>query len=241
MSSVYPILQEKLSNICSANGLLNEQVHIQARVLSTEEAIGNPDGDDFPLQKGKERLMEASFGQGRGQAFTDRFGDFTGPLDRVVNLDLNNNYRQAIFVASLNAVLHYLGLTSGAIHCRDQGPTECAERLASFIREQYGQPKIAQIGYQPKMIERLQKDFAFRTVDLDPDNIGQRKANVLVEGPESSQAVCDWADLLVVTGTTLVNDTIEEFLNEKPIIFYGTTVAGAASLMGWPRFCPCSQ
>jgi len=152
------------------------------------------------------------------------------------------NYRRAIFVASLNAVLHYLRLTSGTIHCHDQGPTECAERMASFIREQYGQPKIAQIGFQPKMIERLQKDFAFRTVDLDPDNIGKRKADVIIEGPESSQAVCNWADLLVVTGTTLVNNTIEEFLDiNKPTLFYGTTVVGAATLMGWPRFCSSSQ
>ena len=47
----------------------------------------------------------------------------------------------------------------------------------------------------------------------------------------------DWADLLLVTGTTIVNGTIEPFLTDKPVLFYGTTIAGAAEMMGWKRFC----
>jgi len=39
----------------------------------------------------------------------------------------------------------------------------------------------------------------------------------------------------------LVNGTIEAFLGETPVLFYGTTIAGAAHLMGWDRFCPCSS
>ena len=41
--------------------------------------------------------------------------------------------------------------------------------------------------------------------------------------------------------TTLVNDCIGDFLNGKQVLFYGTTVAGAAALMDWPQFCACSS
>ena len=52
----------------------------------------------------------------------------------------------------------------------------------------------------------------------------------------------DWADLLLATGTTLVNGTLMgPWLGNKPVIFYGTTIAGAAHLMGWERFCPRSH
>ncbi len=51
----------------------------------------------------------------------------------------------------------------------------------------------------------------------------------------------NWADIFLVTGTTLLNGTIGDFLRDKPIIFYGTTIAGAAYLVGWERFCTCGS
>ena len=88
------------------------------------------------------------------------------------------------------------------------------------------------------MVESLASFFPMRLIDMNPDNIGTRKSQVVVEGPWATQEAIDWADLLLVTGTTLVNDTIEEFLQQKPTLFYGTTIAGAAHLMDWDRFCP---
>lgn len=73
--------------------------------------------------------------------------------------------------------------------------------------------------------------------DLDPENIGQKKQGVLIEGPDATDDAIDWCDLLLITGTTVANGSIELFLNRKPILFYGTTIAGAAELMGWDRFC----
>jgi uncharacterized protein (DUF4213/DUF364 family) len=74
-------------------------------------------------------------------------------------------------------------------------------------------------------------------LDLDPDNVGTEKRGVLIEGAEAQEDVIAWADLLLVTGTTLVNDTIDAFLGDKPVLFYGSTIAGASALMGWDRFC----
>jgi hypothetical protein len=91
------------------------------------------------------------------------------------------------------------------------------------------------------MVEALAPLFPLRLLDLDPDNLGNTKFGVPVEGPETASDAVAWAELLLVTGTTLVNDTIGDFLLDKPVLFYGTTIAGAAHLMGWERFCPKSS
>jgi hypothetical protein len=241
MTSLYDTLKEKALSLCRDSGIPNETVTVKTRTLSTEEAIGNPEADDFPLQKGKERLIQARFGSGTGQAFTDRFGDFKGPLMEVLAMPLGNNFRRAVFVATLNALLHHLGSISGTIHCKDREPADCAGQLAAHLKERYGEVKIGQVGFQPRMVEAISEAFEVRLLDLDPENIGTRKFNVLVESSEAQEDMIDWADLLLVTGSTVANGTIENFLGKKPVIFYGTTVAGAAHLMGWERFCACSH
>ncbi len=240
--SVYDQIKERFAKLCEEHELMDRNVSITARALSTEEAIGDPEGDDFPLQQGKERLMQADFLNALGQAFTDQYGNYEGLLRDVIAMRLENNYRRAIFVATLNAVLRYLELTNHTVHCHDREPTECAAALADFIEETYGAVQVTQVGFQPAMVEHLSSRFSYRILDMDPDNIGTEKRGALIEGPEAAASAVDWADLLLVTGTTLVNGTIEQFLGkEKPVLFYGTTIAGAADLMGWPRFCAKSK
>lgn len=241
MTSLYDTLQKRALGLCRDAGMPDGTVTVKARTLSTEEAIGNPEADDFPLQKGKERLIEARFGSGSGQAFTDRFGDFQGPLMKILAMPLHNNYRRAVFIATLNALLHHMGRISGTIHCRDREPADCAGQLAAHLKQHYGDVRIGQVGFQPRMVEAIAGAFPVRLLDLDPENIGTRKFNVLVEGPEAQENVIQWADVLLVTGSTVANGTIEHFLDKKHVIFYGTTVAGAAHLMGWERFCACSH
>jgi hypothetical protein len=241
MEGLYDELKERTRDLLREQNLFGQRVRIRTRALSTEEAIGNPEADDFPLQKGKERLMQAEFAGSLGQAFTDRYGDFEGSVEEVLNMVLDNNYRRGIFVATLNALLRHMNRVEGTVHCRDQGPAQCAEELRQYIQTRYGQAKILQIGFQPRIIESLAPLHSMRVIDMDPDNIGTQKFRVPVEGPWATQESIVWADLLLVTGTTLVNNTIGEFLNHKPILFYGTTIAGAAHLMGWDRFCAKSR
>ncbi len=237
MDDVYDELKRRAAAVLSDRGLLGETEKVKARALSPEEAIGNLEADDFPIQKGRERLMQADVRGSFGQAFTDLFGDYEGMLESILEAPLTNNYRRAIFVAAINAALRHLGLVEGTVHCRDKGPKECADALADHIQSAYGRPRVAQIGFQPRMAEALSSRFETRVLDMDRDNIGKRKCGALIEPPEAAESAVAWADLLVVTGTTLVNGTIHNFLTEKPAIFYGTTVAGAAHLMGWSRFC----
>jgi uncharacterized protein (DUF4213/DUF364 family) len=109
------------------------------------------------------------------------------------------------------------------------------------LKARYGRARIAQIGFQPRIVESLAAQFPLRVLDLDTDNIGARKFHVAIEGPEATEMAIRWADLLFVTGTTIVNGTIGAFLEGKPVLFYGITIAGAAHLMGWERFCPQSE
>ncbi|MBU4427462.1 MAG: hypothetical protein KKB35_12100, partial [Proteobacteria bacterium] len=61
MADIYAELKQRALKLFKDQDLLSERVWIRARPLSIEEAIGNPEADDFPLQKGKEKLMQAEF------------------------------------------------------------------------------------------------------------------------------------------------------------------------------------
>ncbi len=237
LEGVLKDVQEKALQVWKDNDLLEVHVDVKARTLSVEEAIGNPEGDDFPLQKGKERLMEAKVNGARGQAFTDLFGDYSGTLGQVANMELSNNFRRAVFVSVLNAVQASLGQCKGCVHCKDQMPSICAGKLVEYIKDKYGAPKIAHVGFQPAMVEKMSNTFEMRVLDLDPDNIGKTLRGAYIHGPDDTADCVDWADLLVVTGSTISNDTIGRFLTGKPVIFFGTTISGAATLMGWERYC----
>ncbi len=50
------LLTTKAHGLWEKEDILDESIHINARTLSVEEAIGYPEGDDFPLQRGKEKL-----------------------------------------------------------------------------------------------------------------------------------------------------------------------------------------
>jgi uncharacterized protein (DUF4213/DUF364 family) len=237
MDKLFDTLKARARKLWNDHGILDQKVLVSARALTTEEALGNPECNDFPLQKGKERLMQAEFMGSLGQAFTDQFGNFEGSLEKILDLRLINNFRRAVFVATLNAVLRHMGLIERTIHCKDNEPSQCAQNLAEYINKRYGMKKILQIGYQPRMVESLSSDFHLWVVDLDPSNIGTKINDILIESPEATKMAKKWADIYLVTGTTLVNGTIGDFLGDKPVIFYGTTIAGAAHLMGWERFC----
>lgn len=237
MRTTYDIIRERLSKIMEDNNLESEEVVIQAVPLSPQEAIGNPEDKDYPLVIGRERLMQAEFRGCFGQAFTDMYGNFSGRLSDIVNMDLKNNYRRAIFISSLNAVMRYLGLIDGTRHCRDNEPRQCSYELANYIEENYGRPKIAMVGLQPRMAEALSPRFELRVTDLDQGNIGTEKFGVMIQGPDKTPENLEWCDMALVTGTTVANDTVDQFRIAKPVVFYGITIVGTAKLLGLSHWC----
>lgn len=233
---IYEKLKAELSKI--ANEFLDEHIAVvSARALSAKEAIGEPDRDDYPILKGKEVIVEAAFRQSRGHAFTDMPAKFEGSVRDVIKLPLENNSQRAIFIATLNAVMRELGLITGTVHCKDKEPADCAEELVAFVRERFGSPRIAFVGFQPAMIERLSKVFEMRVLDLDEDNIGKKKFGITIEGSDATEDVLGWSDMIIATGSTCVNGTITRFIGKKPVVFFGVSVAGAAKICGFDRYC----
>lgn len=240
---IYAKLKDYLKIQAEKANLLEETVIIKGRVLTNEEAIGTPKRQDFPLLKGKEKLLQAEFKGALGQAFTDSPGDFKGTLNELLAQSIETNFQKASFIAVLNAVMRYLELAYGTIHCKNEEPTECAEKLVVYLKNNYGRSKIAMIGLQPALLEECAKEFSIRIVDMDQDNIGYEKCGVLVEDAETkTEELLEWCELALVTGSTVANGTIVNFLNlDKPTIFFGTTIAGAAPILDVIRFCECSK
>jgi len=181
--------------------------------------------------------MQAEFRDCRGQAFTDMYGNFSGRLADIVAMELTNNFRRAIFVSSLNAVLRYVGLVTKTIHCRNNEPRQCSQELVKYIEGNYGHPKIAFVGFQPRMFEALSEQFELKVTDMNPANIGSEKSGIIIDSPEKTPEHLEWCDIAVVTGTTIVNGTIDQFRINKPVVYYGITISGAAKLLGLNHFC----
>lgn len=235
-------LKESFERLLEENGLLKEEAHIYAKSLSPEEAIGITERKDFPILTGKDVMVEAQCMGAKGQAFTDAPAVFSGSLAEICRLDIEkNSHDRGIFIASLNAVMKYLGKLDCTVHCKGSGPEECAGEMVKTVKSRFGNPKIGLIGYQPAMLEALSREFSLRVLDLNPDNIGRIRYGVPVEDggdSELRETICAEADLVLCTGSTVCNGTITDFLplGDK-VVFYGTTAAGAAELMGLSRIC----
>jgi len=223
-------------------GLLEEEITIEAKVLSAKEAIGNPEEYDFPLLKGKERIVEARFRDCRGHAFTDMYGGFSGPLNQVLCMPSTNNYRRSLQVATINAICNYWGVVRNTVHCKDNHPQACATECMQYIREQHPQTqRISLVGYQPAMADAIAQSYALNILDLDKENIGrERFGSVVLDGRTEMASALRWADVILATGSSVVNGTIDSIIQkagDKPLIFYGVTIAGPAALLGLTRLC----
>lgn len=240
-SDFYGELTNRFRMLVRENGLWEEEVTVTGKILNDEEAIGTPDRRDFPLLTGKESLMEARFRDSLGQAFTDQPGPFTGSLGTIIEEAGLSNHHRAVFISALNAVTAHLKGTAGTVHCRDNQMESCACDLAIHLKGKKIRPRVALVGYQPSMLQKLSSLYPVRVLDLDGDKIGTSRYGITVEsGREKRDEALDWCDIILCTGSTVTNGTLPDYLGDKPILFYGTTLSGTAELMGLPRFCPRS-
>ncbi|MFO7951543.1 MAG: DUF364 domain-containing protein [Bacillota bacterium] len=225
--------------------LSNKEVYINS--LDSETAIGKPTYCDYALLKGKEQLLQAEVDGYIGQAFTDRPGYYKGNLKEVFALPLSDNFQRAIFIATLNALLRKQGAIQKSIHCRGESPASCALLLSEYIKTFFKPTKVVLIGYQPRFAETLAESFLLRINDLDNDNIGKKVKDsgineVCIESSSTSKENVDWGDLIVVTGSAIVNNTFSYFFpSNKPVLFFGTSIVGPAQLLGLNHFCPLSS
>lgn len=241
---LYARLRQELRRLIERQGLDARAVSLKSRGLSPAEAIGVTARKDYPILNGREVMVEARFGDALGQAFTSAPADLEATLAEVLALDLDDARNRALFVATLNAVMRAAGEIDHTRHCRDAGPELCAERYAAHVREKFGSPRIALVGYQPALLARLSREFPVRALDLNPEIVGSVRSGILVEHGETAYAdvVLDWAELTLCTGSALCNGSFVNFMDiGKPVIFFGTSGAAAARTLGLDRFCPMSD
>lgn len=226
-------------------GLL--QVKVWSRALSQDEAIGSPERRDFPLLQGKEVLLQAEIDGWQGQAFTADPIAFTGSLQSLLDLPVERPGQEALVVAALNALIRKMGLIEGTIHCKNEEPETCAERISQYVYEHHGECQVGIVGYQPAILEHCIKRFGaenVRITDLNLDNIGQIRYGVEVwDGMVDNPRLFQESDVLLITGSVMANGTGEGLLQqagEKPFYLFGTTAAALALINGWPRLCFCS-
>lgn len=224
----------------------NEPVVI--RPLGVEEAIGDPaPWRDYPLMEGKEKLVEATYRSGRGQAFTSLPAGWKGTLGAILGLPLDSDRNRALFTATANALGRHLGLVKNTIHCHDAAPGRCAKRMADEVADRLGpEGKVALVGYQPGFVHALSERLGpgrLLVVDLDAERIGKIEAGVLIlDGKTELEHLAEETAFALATGSTIVNDSLDETVaafasRGKRTAFFGTTIALAAELLGLERLC----
>jgi len=238
--------REKLIETCDRVGVDRTRA-IAVHPLSPDEAIGKEASIEFAIKRGKERVIEAAFGDAKGQAFTDQPSPWTGTLDELLTLDLADVRARAVFVAGLNAVLRSIGAAQGTVHCQDEEPARCGREVAGQLESRFGPRRFGLIGLQPAILEALVAQFGsgnVRVLDLNPDNVGTVKHGVQVwDGNTDLPKLIDWCEVGLATGSSLANGTIDEIVRgfeqaDKPLLLFGTTVSGAAAVLGIDRICP---
>ena len=244
-----PILEEVreiFREIVAENDFGQEPVEVVVGTLTAQQAIGSPKRQDYPLLEGREVMIEARFKDNYGQAFTDRPGEFKGSLNEVLDLSLDSTGNRALFDATLNAVMVYLGQAGGARHCHDEEPEKCAAEMAQYILAKYGRVKVGMIGYQPAILENLVKLFGadnVRCTDFKPKNAGTRKHGAEIwDGHTDTEKLISWSDIVLATSSTIVNNTYDDIkaladAGGKRLIVFGITGAGIAAMLGLERLC----
>ena len=170
----------------------------------------------------------------KGHAFTDAPGTFSGSLRDILAMDIvHDAHGRGLFVASLNAVMRALGRCTDTVHCRAEGPEECAREMDLFLREQYPSVnKVTLVGYQPALLEMLAAGpWSVRILDLNPANIGTGALRCDRGKRRDGNAVqlLTLRTSFYVQGSTLCNGTIVNYiLPDKEVLFYGISAAGAA-------------
>ncbi|MCU0605986.1 MAG: DUF364 domain-containing protein [Candidatus Edwardsbacteria bacterium] len=239
------LFREKLRAVVDSHALNDAEVLVTVKPLTPQEAIGDPLRRDYPIIEGKERVIEAEVSGSRGQAFTDSPVNYMGRLDEVMSMALTAASDRAIFLAVSNAVLERLGIVEGTTHCKDESPELCATEIAASARR-LGIRTIGLIGLNPAIADALIQEFGTINVlmtDLNPNSIGRQRSGVRIwDGRAKTAELIRSSDLIIATGTTLVNGTYDEIMHltssaGKRLVLYGITAAGFCGLMGRERWC----
>ncbi|MBT8490949.1 MAG: hypothetical protein KJN62_07865 [Deltaproteobacteria bacterium] len=242
----YKLLRSKFLRLVEGKSLLDNTITIRTHILKPDEAIGNPDRRDFPLLKGKEVLMQATFFEMKGQAYTDNPSEFSGPLREIVTLSLHDSRQKALFIASLNAVMKYLHPDIPTVHCKNNEPEECAKEMVTFIKTLHTH-SVGIIGLQPAILDAMVTTLGKENVIcVDRDEVNKNKVKYgIYIGWGDTMGIEDLfkkSDVVLATGSSAANGSLPDILGiaqnyDSSLYFYGTSIVGTARLMGLNHLC----
>ena len=154
---------------------------------------------------------------------------------------------RAVVVAALNALAAKLGLIRHNIRCPHEESEPCGRELAGELKRRFPDArKVLLVGLQPGLLGALVEHYGcegVRVTDLDSENIGREKHGVRVgNGDADITHEVRWCDLMLVTGSSVVNGTLDGLLKHsqnasKPLVFFGNTIAAVAAVADLDRVC----
>ena len=205
--------------------------------------------DEYALLRGKDILLSCRYRSGIGQVFTTAPRSYRGRLKNTLELDLEHIQSNSIFHAVMNAVLKYLGLIDKTEHCVGEEPRLCGYLLSRKLLSDYGQTvKVLHIGYQPGHVEALAQFFHDNLIvtDLADQFIWQKRyGRLIVDGVLNKYFIAQ-ADVILITASSIVNNTAWEIINQarilgKKIIVYGVSASAAVYLLKSRRIVDIQQ
>jgi uncharacterized protein (DUF4213/DUF364 family) len=162
-----------------------------------------------------------------------------------MKLPLKGVFERAVLISTVNAVLRHRGVLGGTAHCKSYGPDLCASWLKNWMTEQEVR-RAGLVGARPELIEALVGVLGEeRVMAADMMEAGNVFSGVEIMYGTETQRIFECCQLVLASGSTLANGTIDGLFeaqrrHNRKLVFYGTSVAGTAYLMGLERWCPCS-
>ncbi|MGB4612237.1 MAG: DUF364 domain-containing protein [Methanothermobacter thermautotrophicus] len=234
---IHEFIRDKMNYLIHSSAMESTYVEISVKnpLLDTSTI------KDYPLVEGREVMLRATLEDGTvGECFTATPTHFRGTLGELLVKG-----EQSCLIATFNALMRKKGFIDRTVHCTGNAPERCAELLSDYL-ELLGYDRVALLGFQPAFVRKLHETFGDRlqVTDLNPGNKGKKYGVDVFDAKKSNKKIIHNSDVLVVTGSTVANGTFEDIMamaSDKRVIFYGTTIAGLAALMGVERFCPLSE
>ncbi len=226
---------------------LCRDAEIDLAMSVTVKGVEGPEG----LAPGGDRLIEATVDGSHGEAWVDPASaacGWQGTLGDVFSMPLKAASKRAVVVATMNALASRLGLTGHNFRCRHGTPLTCGRELVRQLKGRFEDlAHVLVVGCQPGVVEALVEDLGakgVRVLEHSASHVGKVLHGVRVEnGNADITADVRWCDVMLVTGASVVNGTLDDLLrhshnHSKPLVFYGNTIAAVAAVADLERICP---
>ena len=242
MIELYQQIISSFLELPGVGELLQEPVRVVPDV--TPEHTLLPENDPPGLVSKPEYRVTAFFRDSAGEAYTECPQAFEGTLREALDLPVSERGISGAALAAINAVMHDLDLCPGAFPDDEQAHARYADALFRHVSERFGKDHIVLVGYDGYIVKKfVEEGMDFWTLDRNPDNITKNRfEHVIVNSGKYNREACfAWGKVILLTGSSLCNGTAVQYLDQGvPILFYGITCAGAATLLGLDWFPPAT-